>query len=247
MNSPDARLPHFQLAPMLDTSPESVLRQSTADPLAELFLSLAVVFNDVKGLMWIGEILEDGRPNDGQVSAYGAQWQGIAIQITKLACGLVHELFKLLKNYRGDLHSAEMKRLLKKVPPGVAKKWKSLIALSGDVGTPSSSLAKSLLKIRNNVSFHYDQPQMLVRGYCRHFFELEPSPQNERAYYSAGRNMEETRFYYADAAVQQSLAILRDRSVNDFNEELSRVLRDVNVTLAGIISAFLRRRDAGSK
>lgn len=228
---------------MNDANPEVIVGQQGPDPLGEWFLSLAVVFNDLKGLMWVREILQDGRPKDGEVSAYSAQWRGITLQITKLACGLVHELFELIKDHTHDLDSDEMKRVLKIVPKSTMKKWDSLIALARDAGSaPRTPLTRALLKIRHNVSFHYHQPKVLVAGYRRHFFQLKPGPHNKRAYYTIGGNMEETRFYYADAAVQQSLAILSEHVAQDFTKELSGVLRDVNLTLAQVIGAFVRQR-----
>ena len=63
----------------------------------------------------------------------------------------------------------------------------------------------AVMKIRNSIAYHYYQPKKLVQGYKKHFLESPRSEHNALAYSSFGKNMEESRFYFADAAAERAV------------------------------------------
>jgi hypothetical protein len=121
------------------------------------------------------------------------------------------ELFTLIEAFPDDANGLQMQLILKKMPPKARAHWTDLVRVALNQSGVSDKKFKTILtKIRANLSFHYYQPKQLVAGYRRHFYESGAQPGNAHAYASMGKNMERTRFYFADAAIQGSLELLQD-------------------------------------
>jgi hypothetical protein len=95
------------------------------------------------------------------------------------------------------------------------------------------------------MGFHYDLKE-LANGYALHFktdAANKPSPQNSSAQYSAGPNMDGTRFYFADAAAQRRMM---EYGVETFatkaDDELVRLARRLNEALGPLVVAFIKSR-----
>jgi hypothetical protein len=62
--------------------------------------------------------------------------------------------------------------------------------------------------------------------------------------YSFGSSMEETRFYFADAAAQAAMLTISDSATpgRPADEEVLRLAASVNEALAPLVAAFLESR-----
>jgi hypothetical protein len=219
--TPSGQPSRFELPEPSKFDPEKIIRPKGDDPFAMFMLALAVVFNDHKGLFLLSDGIDSLKPPDGEISAHAGEWHGLNMQIYRLRIGMFRELFTLIETFLTEANGPQMQRILKRIPPGARVHWEDLVRVALDKGGVSDKKFKTILvKIRANLSFHYYQPKQLVAGYRRHFFESEVQPGNAHAYASLGKNMERTRFYFADAAIQGSLRCCK--TVRDSNKDSCR-------------------------
>ena len=104
-------------------------------------------------------------------------------------------------------------------------------------GASDEMFMKTLVKIRDNISFHYKQPKKLVEGYRRHFFESKLHAANAHAYVSLGNTMGHTRFFFADAAVSGSLTLFQDKQ---FLNRIVKVSDAANLAIRFLMEEHIR-------
>lgn len=232
-------LPHFALAPATKHDPEQLLKPG--DKVGAFLLALAVIFNDLKGLVWFHHVLTDQRPNESTILEHRGQWYGMGQQITKYAVAVVHELFELIRKRRALLYEDEIQSLTDSMPPQLGKMWATLVSVAmSDDDSVDGEFARTLRDIRNNLSHHYYDPRRLVAGYHEHFGAESEDPTQNFAYVSFGKNMAETRFYYGDAAVMAGLERLKRKA--DFDERMRDTLDQVSLTLSDLVYRFVQSR-----
>lgn len=241
-------LPLFDLAPLRSIDPERIVSRDKATPFEKFMLALALFYNDWKGLAWFREaVLLPQKPRENVVSTYNGQWTGLSIQIARLQLGMLHELMSLLHGERKLLGEREVTNLIATLPKGSRDAWKTIVAIALEQPGGNSALRKALLRIRNALAFHYDQPKCLERAFQRFFFESAKAG-SDRAYYSRGETMEGTRFYYADAAA--NLAITGEASVagtDDISKDATDVGNNLNLALGMMLQNYLADRAKGRK
>lgn len=203
-------------------------------------LALALIHNDCKDAIYARLVLADSCPElPFRKNRYCGAWSGVDFHLFRLFVGLLHELFDLIRDNQDVLHQPFLREVLKQLSPEIRRAWDALVAVASG-GTPSDSLGRRLLLIRNKASFHYD-PNAILTGYKHHF--LGSTPLDERAFISRGRNMRENRFYFADAAATGYLAAIAGSSESDvMRKDVAELLRTVNHALLYIVGAFIQRR-----
>lgn len=211
------------------------------------FLSLALIFNDLKGLVMHDLWLAPHRPATNHPTPFLGQWSGLVIQLRRLTSGVVWELCELMKAHRDLIEDAAFVGLLSRMPKESRAAWRALEDLAFERGKESSALATVLKRIRHNGAFHYYKPEDLVAGYRKAFYEEPESALNEKALASVGRDMEGTRFYYADAAAGALMTrIGESEGIDDFRKQLSEAMEVVNLAVVSVVSRHLiERRDGG--
>lgn len=214
--------PDFDLAP-LERFPPEVLGHTGDDDVDAFILSLALAFNDMKGVQWMMIQLDNCTPSDQtKPTAEFGQWAGMRLQATRLTVLTLHEVLVAIEAAQ-DQKLLDRPRFVEAVArlgrPSRAD-WQELLALANtEKGDP---LRNYIIRVRNNLSAHYYQPKELLRGY-RTFFEAERTVFNEHALASFGIRVEHTRFYFADAAAQAGQALLDEKNAL-FNEVRPYVL-----------------------
>jgi len=242
--SDDFGLPHFGLAKAERLDPK-IFVKSEDDQLGSFMLALAVVYNDIKSLVWFDQLLLDHEPNKSTPIEKDGQWHGLQEILTKYILGVLHELFKLIKENQDQVSSEEMAEVVKSLRPNVRRKWNTLVTISIDSSkSETGRFAKSLARVRNNISFHYYDPTTLIKGYLAHFSEDSEDEKRRFAFMSYGKNMAETRFYYADAAVERALELILIEY--DAEKATKHTLEDVNQALSGLILRFSEMRNVDS-
>jgi hypothetical protein len=153
----------------------------------------------------------------------------------------VHELLKLVSTFATEARSTEIERLLKTATPSTRRAWHDLVKVATRQGTADdANFSDVLVKIRNNAAYHYYQTKLPVRGFRRHFFESARNPLNAAAFASVGKNMEQTRFYFADAAMKSTIDDLAaEMGGSAFGDRLRRTVRHVNIALAHIVTSYI--------
>jgi hypothetical protein len=238
----DEPVDSWVLGPLIAIRPDAILTPGKNDELEEFFLALALVFNDLKTAVLLQATLPRD-PTGEKIGPHVGQRGGIASHLDRLAAAIVHELLKLIAGSQKVLEDRRFIDLVGKVPSECAQMWRTLVDHASGA-TPASSV---LCMIRNNAAFHYNQPKALAQGFRAWFFDDDKIPQNETAYISIGQDMDATRFYFADAAVQRSLPVLGARKgVSNVHAIIADFVRKTNFALAALIRQYLYSRDPSS-
>lgn len=230
-----------ELAP-LETFDPVAFRANAEVPqgLCNFVLTLALIYNDCKDLMYSYTVLVESQP-DGpfrRTRQWGA-WNGVKFHIIRMLVSLLHELFNLICDNQALLQHPFLVSVLKQLPKDARDAWKAVVAVASGA-TPTDPLGKTLLLIRNKVVFHYD-PRAILKGYSHHF--LAPDALDDRAFISRGGSMRETRFYFADAAATgyPKSEVGRDKW-DGMLMKMVGVLEQVNRALMMVVHKYIQRR-----
>jgi hypothetical protein len=230
----------FQLAKPFGIDPKAI---DTETPLGSLMLVLALIFNDLKGLLLAVQELGLGprsRATNPPVASQG-QVAGLALQFARLIAALIFELMDVLGKAKGTVESGEMAALVARLPEKERRSWDSLVAAAFEKqpkGAPDTTW-KMLVKLRNQVAFHYDR-ETIGRGYRQHFFASPGKPYTERAVFSDGKRMESSRFYFADAAAEEGLSRVTNLPVPKATERIGSLAAEVNLALKPLVIEYLK-------
>ena len=230
-------------------SPARLIKENEKDKLADFFLVLGSIFNDLKGFILFEKLVQENyeKPEPKDITAHAGEYGGILIQVHKLIASTIHEFFRFLNENKDIVDSKEFKELLSRLSTQYRERWNEIIAVAFNKIPESNNFTETLVKIRNNVGFHYYQSgKNLRKGFIRKFFSKEKSSdnKNEEAYYATGENMGSTRFYYCDAAVEEFLFITtgNDNSLNKNNYmgQVRAIIDDMNFAIASILKEYIR-------
>lgn len=216
--------------------------------LESFFLSLALIFNDIKGIVIlenaINEIYE--KP-DQSISSHTGEWSGMRLQIVKYSASVLHEALNLIEKKKAILSKQSFQRYYNQLNSYDRNIWLLTLNVCGIEHsekydqTQISTFKKLLLLIRNNISFHYyDAGKPLIRGYRKFFFET-PGPGSKSAMYSyQSTNFLGTRYYYADAALQGFIndEFAKLRSDGKALEEIYRMVIQIAKVIAGLLEVY---------
>ena len=209
-------------------------------PIARFILILAAVFNDLKGAWYVVERLRDAQPMVDKSHAWRGQHTGMGLQNVRLIAGILHELMNVIDKHREVVDSSDFQHIVALLPAGLRTAWRRVrrIALKED-RQPNATSADSqlLLRIRNNVAFHYD-PTATAKSYAA-FFARPTLPFRDKAVLSDGDSMEASRFYFADAMMEEGLRFATGLSNVDLQRKLSAISRDVNFALKFIVVRYI--------
>lgn len=198
------RCPDFELA-TLETSSQDLFRKGV--PLDRFVLALCLFFNDLKGIhWWVLQLNKGAPPKNYPRDCYAGEFGGMSEQILRIATGMATELLRLIRKSADIVDSPEFREVLDRMDPHHREVWDAVVDAAS--GEPISLKSRRhffgfLEQLRADTAFHYDNPKALMRGYERHFRSGKSSYPGDRPAYSLGETMEQSRFYFADAAVQE--------------------------------------------
>lgn len=208
--------------------------------LCNFILTLALIYNDCKNLIYAYMVTAEARPKGGFVRnrLWGAS-SGVQFHIFRAVISLLHELFNLIRSNKSLLKQPFFKSVVRQIDPSARKAWETVVAVALG-STPSDTLGKSLLLVRNKMSFHYDGKAIFI-GYGHHFLKSEHL--DERAYISRGNSMKESRFYFADAAAIGYLRSIVGRgNIEALITKIGDMLDPVNFSLMAIVNSYIQKR-----
>ncbi|HEU4501767.1 MAG TPA: hypothetical protein VFR82_08960 [Nitrospira sp.] len=202
-------------------------------------LSLALIFNDLRDLYYANFLVGGCKPTGSVLK--NKQWgyySGLYLHIVRLILSAIHELLNLIEKQRADMDHPIFADVLKALPKDKRKEWFDVVGIALGKSSADSRLEKLLLRIRNNVSFHYDA-KALYGGFRHHFLVHQPE---ERAYVSRGNTVQSTRFYFADAAVDGLLNEISGTNGPDLAASFEKLIDGVYQPVMLIISGFIQKR-----
>jgi hypothetical protein len=226
----------------LETFDPAAFRGDATVPqqVCNFILALALIHNDCKDVMYSMVLLEHSKPASppDRTRDWGAFF-GMRNHIFRVMVGILHELFGLIQQSQDVLEHPYVAHLVRQLPPKAREAWQTVV----DVGlgaTPKSDFGKTLLLVRNKVAFHYD-PKAIYQGYEHHFFG--PRKSDDRAFISRGLSVQESRFYFADAAAEDYLNVVTaEQYLEKVYAAIAEFLRPLNHSLMELVDRFIQRR-----
>ncbi len=200
------------------STPQDIINQNIGnrddERSQEFLLTLALVFNDFKGLVLINDSIKGvyRTPNPEEVTTHVGELNGIQVQILKLLFSTLFEAIVFIRDSKDAYTLPHIQTLLKSIPESSQIVWDVLRKVADeelieDARFTGYAELRDLLKLaRNNVGFHYQTRKRLVAGYRRFFYDnndIATEEYKKIAYRSTlSGNFADSRYYYADAALQ---------------------------------------------
>ena len=239
--------PDFALAPLIPLD-RILLLPVPGEPALEtrakkFTLVLSLVFNDLKTVVWAHDRVMAGKPYDeAAVTACNGQWVAMRQAFTRMAHGVLHELGVLIKANSALLNWEPLRNietLISDKSPGAGAAWQSLVDFALERKS-QSKLTRFLRANRNELAFHYDKDgEVMLDGYRRHFGRARGEHGSyDWAYVSLGETMEQSRFYYADAAANAAVKAQMD-ALKVSGEELRDFGMNANFALRFVVGSLL--------
>jgi hypothetical protein len=228
--------------------PNRIVKEEADNELDNFFLVLAVIFNDLKGIVLFEKLVTDTYRNPPleEVSIHAGNYGGVFAQTYKILVANIQEFLRFLNEKENVISSSEFKSILGKTNKDIQARWKDIVDIAFDKTPKNSEFSNYLAKIRNNVAFHYYQSDKnLKKAFCNIFNKKEKKGRNDLAYYTVGENMENTRFFYADAAVEEYLrSAISDAESFDikYKGNVSKMIMDMNFAISRLLKEYLRNR-----
>lgn len=220
------------------------------EDIEEFFLTLALVFNDIKGLIILNDtfVKKYERPDPTEpVSSHKGEYNGLRIQLLKVLIGTLHEFFVFLEKNMRTVESKEFREFVERLPVQSKELWGLLVEIACDNNSEQNNnrLRVTLRNIRHAASFHYSG-SALAKGFRDRFFNKPTADSSEWAYYSAQvTNFTKTRFFYADAAIEAYMSGLLEEpgnageTVNEIFEHMATIVRVINDLMSSYHSTKL--------
>lgn len=231
----------WTLSQLKSVTPTQIVRGED-DKLGRLVIRLAVIFNDLKGMVMFYEYLKAyPHPSSGEISPYAGQWAGLSTQINRFVCGILNEALKVISDENAVLRSAEFLKLVSKLAEAERTVWNEIIAEANNSPEAKNQTTRAMLaRLRNKTAFHYDG-LALLKGF-QQFFAKPTSSYNELGYYSAGEDMDGTRYFFADSATQTDYQSAGEERGLVTDTELFILAEKINTSFALLINIFLEER-----
>lgn len=241
---------------LIKIDPKAILEETGDKNLENFFLTLAIVYNDFKGLVFFEtNLINNFKKPDPQVpTAHLGEYGGLLVQLHKLFVGSIREFLKFIKSNSDVLKTESFKKILQGTSPDTQKHWRSLVDSAFGNKLTESDLSAVMEKIRHSVAFHYwDAGKNLRSGFVSRFLTPERNFLNDAAYCSVEDKIDSTRFYYADAAEEQYIFSLShnisengQKNILSINEDYKRKVReaiaDILTTLLKLLKTYLKNK-----
>lgn len=232
---------HYEeLAPLESVPAEAFLSDGTTSrELCDFVLALALIYNDLRDLHSAHLLLNEVMPREPELkTAECGLHNGLRLHVMRLQVGLVDELLNVVRKRRTVLEEPMFRSVFLQLSKDAKRRWAAIVSVALEKKTGDET-AKKLAIIRNKVAFHYD-PEEIGRGYREKF--PGKGEQTARPMLSRGGNLATTRFYFADAAAQESVLPRGQRSLDDDFYEGAGLVFDLNVALHNIVTRFVQTR-----
>jgi hypothetical protein len=200
------------------------------DDLAGVFITLGLIFNDMKSLILVRDEFFSGYSKpDGHINFHTGEWSGIDNLFLKTLIGTTYEFLDFLRRNRSIIESPGFLSFESQLSGPNFDTWVSLKAAAFD-RADSHPFIRIVMRVRHNVAFHYSL-QDLANGFRKHFYGNPENAGTEAAYYVIRKSdFLESRIFYSDAALAGyytnfgiSQADLVDKAVG-FAHEVSRAI-----------------------
>ena len=232
-------LPHFDLGPLETFQKEVFLdTDKQKQEICNFVLGLACIHSDFKNILWAHYGLTDAKPEgEFQYTPLWGQYSALRDHLYRALCSVLLEFLKLLEENRPNLSNDLIERTVQSMTRRTRESWAELLDMALNRRGDSPTL-RAINRIRDKVIFHYDLKE-LERGYREHF--SDPAKANVDAFISRGKTLENSRFYFADAAMNGYIRS-RYRDAPDFQTDVKEISEKANNVLHEFVERFIQRR-----
>lgn len=207
---------------------------NSSDKVCNFLLLLALVYNDLKFIQVSMNLITNSLEQSKERKTSG-ELAGMQFFIYRLNVALLHEFQINIKNNQSIIQSDYFKSLLNGLTLNVQNHWNSFFEAA--TSTKIEKDSNPFHMIRNNTLFHYGLKE-IRSGYQKKF--IDPS---NKPCVSYGPAMKNTRFYYADAAIEGYF--IRKAEGNDINTLFKQIVdlnKNLTFTLGNISEKFISQR-----
>jgi hypothetical protein len=146
-------------------TPNLLITEGEHNKTESFFLGLAVIFNDLKGLILFEKLLADNyeKPQSEEPTCHAGNYAGTMVQIQKLIASTINEFFIFLKKSDEVFSESEFKQIFGRLSKSDKELWDGMIAAAHDKLPGVAGLLKTIVQIRSNITFHYDHSGKILR------------------------------------------------------------------------------------
>jgi hypothetical protein len=241
----------MEFAPPRDYDPAILLPVDGEPPemtaLKEFVFLLGLAFNDIKALCWVDAQLRKGAPPTGEsarldADPYKGNWTGMLKTFDRLSSGIITETYRLIRTYahKGVFKTEVFERAFRKLERRYRVAWEAL--LRDAEHAEADRLRKYHRDLRNAVGYHYNTGgKVIIEGYRKHVAAKPGHPAFDKAWVSLGKNMETSRFYFADAAAVQVQERIGLECGGVTPDERQTNVRNINVAVRMLLEQLLEQ------
>lgn len=204
-----------------------------------VILALALCFNDLRDLISAHRLLNEVIPaKPHEESPETGNHNALRNHLLRAQVGVLHELLELIRKRKKILESEDFRKLVSRLSKEGKAAWTSVctVADGSSANDPDDLLTNALVRIRNNIAFHYD-PKALYVGYEATFILSD----GERVpFVSRGQELLSSRFYFADAAAET--AMYRHESAKALLLGDTVLLKQITIALSQIVTRFIEMK-----
>lgn len=210
--------------------------EKTPQEVCDLFLALAQIYNDCKDSVYAWVLLNGYAHGRGpEISPEWGAVNGLVEHTVRYQMGILHELLKLIEKNRDTIDQPAFRKVVKQLTGPSKVAWQTLVDIADSKGS-GSEVGRVLLLVRNKVGSHYD-PKAIGIAYRARFLGTDPVGP---AMVSRGQNMQESRFYFADAAAQEYVQIAIRQCKDPVNrDQIARTVDLLNHAIVQLVDRFL--------
>lgn len=235
--------------------PKFLITKGAPTRVEGFFLGLGAVFNDLKGLLLFEKLLTENYrvPAEGEISSHAGNYQGMVVQLQKLMASMISEFFVFLNAHSKVFSDVEFKEILNRLSQFDRRFWNGIVAASRGELPNAEDLLKAIVHVRSNTAYHYDNSgKVLPRAFQSLFFGEGEGAYSKQAYYSLGDTINLTRFYFSDAAVEESLHLaagkkigqnsLGDNNLARYREQIRQTILAMSATILALMKNYIQSR-----
>lgn len=230
--------------------PVRLIKEDKDDPVADFFLVLGLIYNDLKSLTYHFVNVQNSIKTLklDEVTIERGEFAGMKSHLERLMVGTMRELFEFLESSNEILSCEEFKATYNRLNRDMKERWDTIVAVATNSGRQEKDISdflRLLIMIRSNLAFHYQSTKVMRKGFIDFFYHNpKKQPANEKCYYSKGDTMRDTRFYFSDAAAQGSMhnQVSQKMTYAEYERKVSSVIDDANFAIMALMKEFLRTR-----
>lgn len=218
---------------------------SNSDGADQFIITIALIYNDIKGLLLFWEIIEEfekSHKTENKICGKTGQFVGLKTQVYKYILSSINEISVLFVEQKDLIQSDKFEVILKSIPQDAKAAWTKLCKFCFNDDQADEDLKKvrlAIVKIRSNGSFHYNQVKALFNAYKETFQDKKEQPLG-RAYLSIGNGIEDSRFYFADAAMSKYVSETLKACGPNQEKIIKEFLRSSHHAIAFVVREYLK-------